>query len=93
MERAWIAQRGRTIQVGYTVNPLLRDYLFQAHLGRGGGLNRYGGLISEGGLFNLDTTTVSVLHKKTRIQSAKAQVQKVLGHAAEDQNQIRASSW
>ena len=55
--------------------------------------DRYGGLISEGGLFNLDTTIVSVLHKKTRIQSGKAQVQKVLGHAAEDQNQIRASSW
>ena len=61
--------------------------------GGGAGLNRYGGLISEGGLFNLDTTMVSVLHKKTRIQSGKAQVQKVLGHAAEDQNQIRASSW
>ena len=51
------------------------------------------GLIDKEGLFSLDTTIVSVLHKKTRIKSGKAQVQKVLGHAAEDQNQIRASSW
>ena len=26
-------------------------------------------------------------------KSGKAQVQEVLGHAAEDQNQIRSSSW
>ena len=45
------------------------------------------GLIETvGGLFNLETTMISVLHKKkTRIQSGKAQVQEVLGHAAEDQ--------
>ena len=27
------------------------------------------------------------------MQSGKAQVQEVLGHAAEDQNQIRSSNW
>ena len=31
--------------------------------------------------------------KKTRIQSGNAQVQEVGGHAAEDQKQIRTSSW
>ena len=72
-----MAQRGRTIQVGYTVNPLLRAYLFQAHLRRGGaGLNRYGGLISEGGLFNLDTTMVSVLHKKLEYKVEKLKYKK-----------------
>ena len=80
VERAWMAQRGRTIQVGYTVNPLLRAYLFQAHLRRGGGggagLNRYGGLISEGGLFNLDTTMVSVLHKKLEYKVEKLKYKK-----------------
>ena len=39
-------------------------YLFQAHL-RGVGLNR------GGGLSNLETTMVSVFHKKTRIQIGK----------------------
>ena len=80
VERAWIAQCGKTIQVGYTVNPLLRAYLFQAHLRRGGGgrggLNRYGGLISEGGLFNLDTTMVSVLHKKLEYKVEKLKYKK-----------------
>ena len=53
-----------------------------------------GGLIETWGLCNLQTTMVSVLHR-TRVQSGKAQVQEleVLGHAAEDQNQIQTSSW
>ena len=60
-------------------------YLFQIHLGVG--------LIETGGLFNLEKTVVSVLHKKPRIQSGNAQVEEVGGHAAEDQKQIRNSSW
>ena len=50
------------------VNPLLSPqgaYLFQAHLRGGGGLNRDVGLIWEaGGLFNLEKTMVSVLHRE-----------------------------
>ena len=44
------------------------------------------------GLFNLEKTMVSVLHKKPRIQSGNAQVEEVGGHAADDQKQIRNSS-
>ena len=55
-------------------------YLFQAHL--------------RGGLFNLETTMVSVLHKELEYKvEIKAQVQEVFSHAAEDQNQIPSSSW
>ena len=43
-----------------------------------------------GGLFDLEMTMVSPW--RTRIQSGKAQIQEVLGHAAEDQNQICTSS-
>ena len=73
-----------------TINPLLSPprggaYLFQTHL--------RGGLIETGGLFNLEKTMVSVLHKKPRIQSGNAQVQEVGDHAADDQKQIRSSSW
>ena len=67
-----------------TVNPLFSPpgaYLFQAHL--------RGRLIETGGLFNLKTTMVAVLHK----ESGKAQVQDILGHAAEDLEQIRSSTW
>ena len=81
----------RQDQAPLTVNPLLsspRVYLFQ-----GGELNRGGGLIWEGGLFNLAKTTVSLLHKDLEYKVEKLrQVQKVLGHEAEDQNQIRTSS-
>ena len=45
----------------HTANPLISPrgaYLFQAHLEGGGGL------IETGGLFNLETTMVSVLHKE-----------------------------
>ena len=45
-----------------------------------------GASLRGGGLFDLEKTIVSVLHKKTRIQRGKAQVQEVRGYAAEDQN-------
>ena len=54
-------------------------YLFQAHL-RGGE-----GLIWEGGLFNLETTMVSVLHKEQEYNVEKLKYEKVGGQAAEDQ--------
>ena len=38
-------------------------------------------------------TIVSVFQKEPRIQSRKAWVQEVGGHAAEDRKQIRTSSW
>ena len=69
--------------------------LFQAHLR--GGLNRDGELIcvcvsvwwgGRGILIwqtNVETTMISILHKEL-------EVREVLGHAAEDQNQIRTSS-
>ena len=44
--------------------------------GGGAGLNRYGGLFSEGGLFNLDTTMVSVLHKKLEYKVEKLKYKK-----------------
>ena len=52
-----------------------------------GNINEDWGLILEGVLFNLETTMVSVRRKEL-----EAQVQEVLGHAAEGQNQIRTSS-
>ena len=51
------------------------------------------GLIWEGGLFNLEKTMVSVLHKELEYKVEKLKYKKVGGHAAEDQNQIRTSSW
>ena len=69
------------------VNPLLSPqgpYLFQAHLS---------GAYWEGGLFNLEKTMVSVLHKELEYNVEKFKNMKVGGHAAEDQNQIRTSSW
>ena len=44
-----------------SIKPSGGAYLFQAHFR---GLNRDGGLIWEGGLFNLEKTMVSVLHKE-----------------------------
>ena len=73
----------------HTVNPLLSPsprYLFQAHL-RGGG-----GLIETRGLFNLEKTMVSVLHKELEYKVKKLKYRTVGGHAAEDQNQIWTSS-
>ena len=36
---------------------------------------------------------VSVLHKELEYKVEKLKYKKVTGHAAEDQNQIRTSSW
>ena len=36
---------------------------------------------------------VSVLHKELAYKVEKLKHKKVRGHAAEDQNQIRSSSW
>jgi len=53
-----------------------------------------GGLFEwQGGLFNLEKTTVLVLHKELEYTVEKLKYKKVAGHAAEDQNQIRTSSW
>ena len=49
--------------------------------------------METGGLFNFRNNDVISSPCRTTIQSGKAQVQEVLGHAAEDQNQIRSSSW
>ena len=46
-----------------------------------------------GGLFNLEKTVVSVLHKELEYKVEKLKNKKVGGHAAEDQNQIRPYSW
>ena len=46
-----------------------------------------------GGLFNLEKTLISVLHKELEYKVEKLKYKKVGGHAAEDQNQIRTSSW
>ena len=63
----------------FTVNPLLSPpgaYLFPAHLRRGlietGGLFERGG----GGLFNLETTMVSVLHKELEYKVEKLKYKK-----------------
>ena len=71
-----------------TVNPLLSPprglfILSPFEVGGGGG-----DLIETEGLFNLETTMVLVLHKELEYKE-----QDVFGHAAEDQNQIRTSSW
>ena len=50
--------------------------------------------METGGLFNLETTMVSILYKELEYKVEKLlKVQEVLGHAAEDQNQIRFYSW
>ena len=52
-----------------------------------------GVLILEVGLFNLKKTMVLVLHKELECKVEKLKYKKVRGHASEDQNQIRTSSW
>ena len=59
----------------------------------GGGVNTDRGLISEGGLFNLEKTMVSVLRRELEYKVEKLNYKKVGGHAAEDQHQVRTSSW
>ena len=60
-----------------TVNPLLSPpgaYLFQAHLR--GDLTETWGLFEMGGLFNLKTTMVSVLHKELDCKVEKLKYKK-----------------
>ena len=52
-----------------------------------------GGLNLDGGLFDLEKTMVSVLHEELEYKVIKLRYKKLGGHAAEDQNQIRTSSW
>ena len=52
-----------------------------------------GGLTETGGLFNLEKTVVSVLHKELEHKVEELKNKKVGGHAADYQNQIRTSSW
>ena len=53
-----------------------------------------GGLLEKGrGLFNLEKTTVSVVHKELGYKVEKFKNKKVGGHEVEDQNQIQTSSW
>ena len=49
-------------------------YLFQAHLR--GGLIETWGLFERGGLFNLETTMVSVLHKELEYKVEKLKYKK-----------------
>ena len=76
-----------------TVNPLLSVpgglIYFKPTWGWGGG----GELHRDGGLFNLEKTMVSVLHKELEYKLGKFKYKKAGGHAAEDQNLIRISSW
>ena len=82
-----------------TVNPLITPrgaYLFQARLRDGGGggvFNRDWGVILEGSLFNLEKTMVSVHQKELEYKVEKLKHKKVGGHAAEDQNEVRTSTW
>ena len=46
-----------------------------------------------GGLFNFEKTMASVLHKELEQKVEKLKNKNDGGHAAEDQNQIRTSSW
>ena len=51
-----------------------------------------GGLLEKRrGLFNLEKTMVSVLHKELGYKVEKLKNKKVGGHAAKDQNQIQTS--
>ena len=52
-----------------------------------------GGLNLDWGLLDLEKTMVSVLHKELEYEVIKLRYKKLGGHAAEDQNQIRTSSW
>ena len=77
----------------YTVSPLISPLggLFISNTG-GGGRGEGGGCLIE---------TVSYVRaddgfnspKRTKVDSGKAQVPEVGGHAAEDQTQIRTCSW
>ena len=57
------------------------------------GLIETGSLLERGSLSNSEKTMVSVLHKELEYEVEKLKYKKFLGHEAEDQNQIRTSSW
>ena len=82
----------------HTVNPLLSPwggliYFKSICGGGGGGLIEAGDLLEMGGLFNFEKTMASVLHKELEQKVEKLKNKNDGGHAAEDQNQIRTSSW
>ena len=76
-----------------SIKPPGGAYLFEAYLR--GLIDRDRGGYLRGGvcLFNLEKTMVSVLHKELEYKVKKLKNKKVGGHSAEDQNQIRTSSW
>ena len=57
------------------------------------GLIETGSLLERGSLSNSEKMMVSVLHKELEYEVEKLKYKKFLGHEAEDQNQIRTSSW
>ena len=57
------------------------------------GLIETGSLLERGSLSNSEKTMVSVLHKELEYEVEKLKYKKFLGHEAEDQKQIRTSSW
>ena len=59
----------------------------------GGGLVETKGLFEGGGLFDLEETMVSVLHKELEYKVEKLKNKKVGGLVAEGQHQIRTFSW
>ena len=80
-----------------TVNPLLIPLggLFISNLFEGG-LIETGGLFGRsggGGLFTLEKTMVSVVHKELEHKAEKLKNKMVGVHAAENQSQIQISSW
>lgn len=60
-----------------------------------GGLIETGGLFGRRGvgLFTLEKTMVSVVHKELEHKAEKLKNKMVGVHAAENQNQIQISSW
>ena len=77
------------------VNPLLIPLggLFISNLFEGG-LIETGGLFGRrGGLFTLEKTMVSVVHKELEHKAEKLKNKMVGVHAAENQSQIQISSW
>ena len=65
--------------------------LFVSSPFEGGGLYRDGSLFERGGLFNLEQTMVSVVHKELEYKVEKLKYKEVRGYAAEDHKQIRTS--
>ena len=67
-----------------SIKPPRGAYLFQTNLSGGGGLIETGDLFERGGLFNLEKTMVSILHKKLEYKVETLKYKKVGSHAAED---------